>query len=68
MSACTIHELVLQPGHRQGDPSFIHTLSDKPPAVADFECPSCGLKLFVYYRVVPGGKAIDEQQEERNTK
>lgn len=68
MSECQIHQLTFGPEMAVPFEGDAHWFEEERANVADFECPTCGLKLFVYYRVVPKEAKSSEQQEEGDTK
>lgn len=53
MGECMVHQLTFSPVGLVEPGQDVHILSGKPADTADFACPACGLKLFIYYRVVP---------------
>jgi hypothetical protein len=53
MNECATHELTFGPSPPQGLAHAWQIVSDKFADVADMECPTCGAKLFIYYRQVP---------------
>ena len=64
MSECMVHQLTFGPVGLVDVDLDIHLLSGKPADVADMVCPGCGLKLFVYYRIVPAIPQLQEPKEE----
>lgn len=53
MSECVTHELTFGPSPPEGLTNAWQIVSDKFADVADLSCPTCGAKLFIYYRQVP---------------
>ena len=68
MSECNRHQLCFGPWEGTPATMDVFGVGGKPADVADFECPVCGLKLFIYYRTMPGEGATREHQQEGNTK
>lgn len=56
MSECVRHFIAFGRDYDEASDQENHWLGDKPADVVDFECPSCGQKLHIYYRIVPQKK------------
>lgn len=68
MSECMVHQLAFGPLGPAAPGQHLHMLSDKNFDVVDFECPSCGMRLFLYYRYTPFGGGKDENQKKGDQK
>ena len=62
------HQLTFGPLGPVLPESHVHAVEEESFDVVDLECPCCGKKLFVYYRVLQENEWANERQKEGNEK
>lgn len=64
MSECRNHKLLFGDALVASGECHLRVLDDKPADTLDLECPSCGAKLFIYYRIEHAQEKPQESKEE----